>query len=40
MSEKIKRYFGGLVMEGKRYTEPGDEEENNEDVPSDTDEEK
>ena len=25
-SENVKKYFGGLVMEGKRYLEPGEEE--------------
>ena len=25
-SENVKKYFGGLVMEGKRYMEPGEEE--------------
>ena len=25
-SDNVKRYFGGLVMEGKRYMEPGEEE--------------
>ena len=25
-SENVKKYFGGLVMEGKRHMEPGEEE--------------
>ena len=24
--ENVKRYFGGLVMDGKQYMEPGEEE--------------